>query len=485
VTLRSAALAFAVAALAMLALRGTAQARNPHCAGGIQYVVQGIKDKEKGNVEDYQREMGKAVQQLEQGTSEDPNDLEALGYLGWAYAEVDSAGPAGKAFAKAIDGLRQKGDPKKADWAMNNRESYWANAFNDGIGKINTAQTSYADFCKQPDNDADKTLRNEAAKKYDEAKTSLTRALLLKPGNAQTVRTLGSVYAFECDFATAEKVFRAGLETSPGDSSLLEGVKSVRGNYANQLLGDRKYTEAIAYYGDLVKGEPNNSDLHLGLADAYFKRAQDLKGDASKPDYKAAGDEYAKAAALKPTDADLPFNAALAYQNATEWQAAEGQWRATLKLRPDDVDAISALGSSLSELKSNDEALRVLQAGVLKNPKNKTLHRQLGAVYTKVGNNPKSTEELMVFLALDKGKPVDDPAARAKTAPAGSAAAKTLAANGPPDAIVPWEVDQNKIETWFYWSKNQAFHFQNGAAYGKSDWSSVDVKSAPATTGKK
>ena len=76
----------------LFALAGIAEARNPHCAGGIQYVVQAMKDKDKGNTDDYQREINKAVQQLEQCSSEDPNDLEALGYLGWAYAEVDSAG---------------------------------------------------------------------------------------------------------------------------------------------------------------------------------------------------------------------------------------------------------------------------------------------------------------------------------------------------------------------------------------------------------
>jgi tetratricopeptide (TPR) repeat protein len=467
----------------VLALSGVAHARNPHCAGGIQYVVQGTKDKDKGNMEDYSREMNKAVQQLEQCSSEDPNDFEAIGYLGWAYAELDSMGPAGKAFATAIAGLRSKGDVKKADWVNNNRESYWANTFNDGIAKINQAQQVYPDFCKK--SESDETLKKEAAKKYEEARISLTRASLLKPGNPQTLRTLGSVYAFTCDFVTADKVFRAGLEVAPNDSSLLESVKSVRANNANQLLADKKYGEAIAYYAELVKIDANNSDLHLGLADAYFKRAGETKGDAAKADYKAAADEYAKAAALKPSDADLPFNAALAYQNAGAWDQAEGQWRATLKLRPDDVDAISALGASLSELKKFDEALRVLHDGVLKSPKNKTLHRQLGAVYTKMGNNPKSTEELMVYLALQNGKPVDDPAARAKAAAAGSAAAKTLAANGVPDAIIPWEVDQNKVETWFYWSKNQAYHFQNGNAYGKSDWSMLDTGSGGAPTGKK
>jgi tetratricopeptide (TPR) repeat protein len=480
VTIRSVAAPVVLAFAAALAFAGVAEARNPHCAGGIQYVVQAKADKDKGNNDDYQREIQKAVVQLEQCSTEDPADLEALGYLGWAYAEVDSAGPAGVAFQKAIDGLKTK-DPKKADWVRNNRDSYWAGKFNDGISKINAAQEAYPDFSKAPENDADKTLHGEAAKNYAAAITSLTRASLLKPGDAQTMRNLGSVYAFMGDFKTAESVFREGLKSAPTDSALIASLKSVRTGYAAQLLDQKKYDEAIAFYGDLLKSDPSNSDLYLGQADAYFKRASDAHGDAAKPDYKLAGAAYAKAGSLKPGDADLPFNAALSYQNAGEWVLAEAQWRACLKLRPNDADAMSALGQTLSEQKKYDEAVKVLQAGVMAYPKNKVLHRQLGAVYTRMQNNLKSTEELMVYLALQNGTPVADAKAAANAAPAGSAAAKTLASLGVPEQVIPWEVDQQKIESWFYWSKNQAFHFQNGTLYGKSDWSTTGA----APSGKK
>jgi len=69
-------------AVVLLLVASVASARNMHCAGGIQYVVQGIKDKERGNTEDYQREMNKAVDQLSACATEDPADLEALGYRG-------------------------------------------------------------------------------------------------------------------------------------------------------------------------------------------------------------------------------------------------------------------------------------------------------------------------------------------------------------------------------------------------------------------
>lgn len=473
----------ALATLALLTLAPLAHARNPHCAGGIQYVVQAMRDKEKGNIDDYQREINKAVQQLQQCAAEDPVDLEALGYLGWALAEVDSAGPAGEAFQAAIDGLKSKGDPKKSEWASTNRRSYWANAFNDGISKINQAQSLWPDYSHKPENEADKAAFDEATKKYQEALASLTRASLLLPGDPNTIRNQGAIYAFTGQFDKAAAVFEAGLKVAPRDSSLVDALKAARINHAGHLIDQKKYDEAIGYYTDLLKADAGNSDLYLGLADAHFKRAQGVKGEPARPDYKAAGDAYAKAGTLKSGDADLPFNGALAYQNAGEWALAEGQWKASLKVRPADVDAISALGASLSELKKFDEAVQVLHDGVMANPKNKVMHRQLGAVYTRLGNNARSTEELMVFLALQAGKPVDDPAARAKTAPAGSAAAKTLASLGVPEQIIPWEADQQKIESWFYWSKNQAYHFQGGNLYVKSDWNSMDAKSvsAPST----
>src|SRR5258705_4877290 len=211
----------------------------------------------------------------------------------------------------------------------------------------------------------------------------------------------------ECE--QAEATFRDGLKVAPADSMLLQSIKSVRTNYANLLIEQKKYDEAIGFFGDLIKADPTSSDLELGLADAYFKRALSKEGDARKPDFKLAGAAYAAAAKLKPDDADLTFNSALAFQNGGDLKSAEPMWRQTLKLRPDDADAFSALGSCLADLGQFDEAVRTLWQGGSRQPQNKGLHRQLGAVYTKAGNNPKSTEELMGYLALQNGQPGASP----------------------------------------------------------------------------
>ena len=279
-------LATLVAAVACLAWAGSALARNPHCAGGIQYVVQGLKDKDRGNTEDYEREMRKAVEQLTMCASEDPADFEALGYLGWALAEVDSAGPAGDAFEKAIEAARVKGDKKKVEVILSNRDHYWSIAYNDGIKNIQDGQ-QYVEA----------EAKAEAHEAFGKAVTALMKAKLLRPGHAQTIRNLATAYAMDNDFDRAEIVLRNGQAEAAQDTTvgqLGEALRTVRANKANALLGENKFDEAVAYYTELTKQEAGTSDLWMGLGNAFFKRAtivchaRELEA-ASAPDAVKAG----------------------------------------------------------------------------------------------------------------------------------------------------------------------------------------------------
>jgi tetratricopeptide (TPR) repeat protein len=476
----------ALALLLVAAWAVRADARNPHCSGGILYVTQAIRDRDKGDKEGYERQIRKAVMELEQGTTEDPGDAEAMGYLAWAYAEVDSACSAGKAFAAAITGLTAKGDKKKADWATGNRHSYWVRAFNDGIEHIRIAQQVYPDYLKKPADEAETTMKGEAEKHYKDALGALTRASCLKPGDPQTMRNLGSVHAFKGEFKEAEAIFQEGLKAAPADSGLAQSLKAVRSSFARGLVAEKKFDEAIAYFSDQVKAEPTNSENYLSLGEAYFARAQTKEGDARKADFKLAGDAYAKAAELKPTDPDLPFNAALAYQNAGVWDRAEAMWRLASKIRPDDVEILASLGSVLAEQKKYVEAIKVVHGAVLLKPQNKTLHRQLGSVYTKAGNNGKATEELMIYLAMQSAQPAPDPAAAAKTARPETAAGKTLASEGTPEQVITWSAEKDTYDTWFYWAKKRAYTFKVGNLVTRSDWSAADLTvTAAAGTDKK
>lgn len=461
-----------------LAASRNAEARNPHCAGGIQYLTQWRADKEKGNLDDYRRELAKSIQQLEVCSTEDPKDFEAIGYLGWAYAEADSAAAAGRAFQQAIEGLQTKNDKKNIEIVTSNRKSYWAGKFNDGVAKIKTANEIYPEYCKKPASADEEKSKADATKKFDEALVSFNKALALMPGDTQTMKNIATVHAMRCDYPQAAKVLQEGLAMAPGDSEMVKMMRQVRGNMASDLISSKNYDEAIKFYSDLLKTDPQNvADHSMGLGEAYFERAQAKEGDARAADFKAAGDAYAKAAELRK-DPDLWYNAATAYQNGGEYPKAENAWRARLVIKPDDTKAMIEMGSVLSDEKKFDEAIKVLHQAVLIDPKDKNTHRQLGAVYTKAGNNQKGTEELMVYLTLQNGQPTADPAADAKKAPAGSAAAKTAASAGTPEQVYLWTADSQKWETWFYWTKRVAYHFQAGALAQKSDWSAPDLKTA-------
>jgi len=464
-----------LAALSLCGLAASAaEARNPHCAGGIQYVVQGLRDKDKGNTEDYQRQMGKAIDQLSLCATEDPADLEAIGYLGWAYAEVDSAGPAGEAFDKAIAGLSAKGDKKKLDIVVNNRESYWAKAFNEGIKEINNAQAAYENFAKPPADDAEKELKAQAQKSYDAALLWLTRAKLLRQGHAGTLRNIATAHALMGDFDKAEATLVNGIQEAAADTAvgtIKETLRQVRANKAGQLLEAKQFDQAIAYYTELAKAEPTNADHLRGLGSALTSRAQTKEAAQRGPDWKASAEAYQKAVALDPKDADLQYMAGQAFSKAGDHATAEGFWRQAVALKPDDLDAVRELSICLSELKKYSEAVTVIGDAIGKHPEEKNLYQAMGTVYNKAGDTKKTTQLYMVFLAMSRGA-VKPGAEAADAAKAGSAAANTKGSLGTPDKAYEWETDGQKLVTWAYFGKKQAYTFEQVSMglIQKSDW---------------
>jgi len=456
-----------VTAVALLLAAGAAWARNPHCAGGIQYLVQSQADEQKGNKDDAARELQKSVQQLEQCSTEDPADFEAIGYLGWAYALSDSMCAAGKAFQTSIEGLTTKGDKKKLEMVTNNRESFWAKSYNDGIGATRGAQDLWNPYINEPGNDADKKAKADATAKYAEAERKFQNALCMKPDEARTLRSLGNVYAFQGRYADAETWFAKALAAAPGDTDVVNAIRQTRAGHAAQLVNEKKYDEAMQYYQGLVKDDAKNADLWTGLGEAAIKKAQAAEGDAKKQAMCTAADAYAKAAAITPSF-DLAYNAGVSYQGCGNVPAAEEQYKAALVAKPGDRDALINLSGVLAdEKKFPDAAASALKLVVL-DPKDKTGHRTVGSVYSRASDNLHSRQFLLAYLALDKGTLVQAP-----TPASGADGQKVAAKMGPPEAIYTWEGDGQKFETWFYWSKGQAFHFNGGAQQEKTDWSAA------------
>lgn len=456
------------ATLTLTLAAGMAWARNPHCAGGIQYLTQALADKQKGNNEDYQREIQKAVMQLEACAAEDPTDFEGIGYLAWAYGEVDSLCAAGKQFDVAIKGLQGKGDKKKVDQFIANQGSFWSIAFNKGIANINTAQELWNPYTNEAASADDKKRKADARKSYDDALVNLNNALCIKPTDTRTLRNIGAIYAFTADYPQAESYFARGLTVTPGDSDLVMSIKQARTGRAAQLVHEKKYDEAIAYYRGLIKDDSKNADLWAGIGDAALEKGRGETDEAKKKaDYAEAAEGYSKSAAITPAF-ETHFNAAICYTNAGDHAAAEQQWRGAIAVKGEDRDAWQNLASTLAELKKYPDAITAAMKAVAIDPKEKTGFRQLGGIYTKAQDNLHAKQSLLAYLALDRGK-----LSEATTDASGADGAKLAAKQGKAEAIYLWEAEGQKYETWFYFTKGQAYHFGSGVQQEKTDWSAA------------
>lgn len=461
-----------IAALVAL-LAPAAEARNEHCAGGIQYVSQALRDKDKGNTEDYQREMNKAVVQLNQCATDDPNDFEALGYLAWAYAELDSCKAAGPWFQKAIDGLNAKGDKKKLDIVSTNRRSYWVKAFNAGVGKMKDASALV---------EADKNMMPEAQKKYASAINDFQNALALDPSDASPLKNIATAYTLSGQDDKAEQVYLDAAKKAPNDTSLMAAVRAIRNDRAMKLIDKGDYDGALTALQALAKEEPTNPSRFGGLGDAYFEQARHAKADsAAKRGFRLAGDAYARASDLNKNESTLAFNAGISYYNCHEYGLAEPMFRRASTLKPDNLDALTYLGATLAANKKLDEAAKVFTTALAASPKEPTVHRMLGFAYNFAGNGPKASEEYLVRKALEEGKAEADAAATAKAAT--GAPGKLREGSGVPDQISDWELKADngqtqKISTWFYWAKKKAYHFSGSDLLAQSDWSALNL--APA-----
>jgi tetratricopeptide (TPR) repeat protein len=458
-------------AVALLALFATAvQARNEHCAGGIQYVSQALRDKDKGNTDDYLREMNKAVFQLNQCATDDPNDFEAMGYLAWAYAELDSDRAAGPWFQKAIDGLGSKGDKKKLDVVTTNRRSYWVKAFNAGVGKMKDAGALV---------EADKNMMPEAQKKYASAINDFDNALALDPGDPSPLKNKATAYTLMGQDDKAEQVYMDAARKAPSDTTLMAAVRAIRNDRAMKLIDKGDYDGAITALQALAKEEPGNSSRFGGLGDAYFEQARHAKADsAAKRGFRLAGDAYAKASDLNKNESTLAFNAGIAYYNCHEYGLAEPMFRRASSLKPDNLDALCYLGATLAANKKYDESGKVFTTALAQSPKEPTVHRMLGFAYNFAGNGPKASEEYLIRKALEDGKAEADAGATAKAAT--GAPAKLREGSGMPDQISDWELKSDtgqtqKIATWFYWAKKKAYHFSGADLVAQSDWNALSL----------
>jgi len=445
-----------VAAAALLAVVAVprAEARNYHCAGGIQYVTQAQAEFNKGNIEDSHRIYGKAVAQLTQCLTEDPSDIEAYDYLGVAYAELDDATQSGHAFTQGIALATAKGDEKKKllERMKANQEHYWVTYFNAAIKKYQEALAS-APQGGNPDPSA-----------FIPAADAMRKAVAENPSNPKGYCNLAAFLANAGKTEEANQVVDDGLKVAPDAPCLSETKTQIGVSMGEKAAQTGDYAKAVETYEKKLAANPNDADAALRLGQLYFEEATKLANDKKDGEAKEAFGKSAKNFGL--------------YHTA----------------KPDDKDGL--YNYTIASLSAGDaaSAAKLSQEGLATSPPDSVAaeyHNFLAQAYRDLKVDDAAAAHTLVARSLKDGQKVDDAAAFAQkeagSAPATSAVAKKFKELGPPDEIRTMTMGDYQVETWVWNAKKRAILFSKGVQVTAADWNAVAVATAatPAPAPKK
>ncbi len=434
-----------VAFAATLVMAPQAAARDFRVAGGIQYVIQGTKEKEKGNLEDAQRIFGKAVTNLKMGVENDPKDNEAWLYLGQAFGELDSSKQCGDAFGEAV--RRLQGDPKMLKRATDNRDYFFNAAYNDGLKKYKDATNIIMPAEEIPNSTDPKAA--EAKARLAEAQVSFQKAIDINGTRAIAYDNMAIMLALQGKFDQAGAVVDAGLANSdPKDGPEYERLKNRKDSLYNNAVVERlkanDYDGAIALLDGILVKNPNDFNVLTRAAQTSFekaKKAEEAKDEAgAKAAYAQAAGYFGRAVPAAPDETnkkDMMYNQVVASQAAGDPKTAARVSFDLVQIDPKDV----------------------------------TYHRLLRSAYDKMGAVDKAADEVWAILGLgDTATPVADLPAFLATVGKTSEAGKALAEHGAPDEVRQFNSGDMKVDVWYWWTKKRCIAFTGGRKVGESNF---------------
>jgi tetratricopeptide (TPR) repeat protein len=412
-----------LASLLIVLVVSPALARNFRIAGGIQYVVQGGKERVKKNEEDARRIYGKAVTQLTMGIAEDPGDIEAWDYLGLAYAELDSAEKCGWAFGRGVELARAKPEEKKLlQRLQDNREHYWVRYFNEAIRTYQKAVEA------SPTGEPDSAAAMEAV-------VAMRQAAAVNPTNPKSFCNLGAFLANAKRYDEAIRTIDDGLKIAPQDSCLLGRREQLSVVAADKAAETGDWDKATAPFERMLAADPQDVGAALRLGEIYFKKGQALDEQAAK-----LADGPEKQAAMEQVRAAFS-------------RSADGFGKYS-ELKPDDKDGRYNHAVALLRAEKYEDAGKVAIAGLHADPLSPEFHAALSSAYRGLKMVDPANGHTLMAKVLREGNKEADPAAAAKAnaekAGPASDAAKLLKELGPPAEIRTQMVGDFPVEGWFW-----------------------------------
>ena len=261
-------------------------------------------------------------------------------------------------------------------------------------------------------------------KRYDEAVANLKKALSLEPNMPQAalIHTLiGEALEKLGRFDGAKQHYEYALQINPAldraHSSLLgmlfdqrrdaeaerhlQIVRSMsRGNpvglqnMAEFFRKRKQYEEALEWYDETLRVDPDFTQAYAGKGDALFRLER----------YEEAIESLGRAVALEPDMSTVPALRILmgeAAQALGRLEEAEEQYEIILEGDPNHASAIDRLAMVRYEQGRHEDAIELYRRHLAFNPDSANTHTNIGVVYYKTGRFDEAKASLERALSLD------------------------------------------------------------------------------------
>jgi tetratricopeptide (TPR) repeat protein len=179
----------------------------------------------------------------------------------------------------------------------------------------------------------------QRAKKFDQAQSILSAALLRFPNEQQLFFLQGSVYEKQKKYDDAEKAFRKALDLEKDDPAVL--------NYLGYMFAARgiHLDEAEAMVRKAVESDPTNGAYLDSLGWVYFKQNRLDRAE-----------EYLKKAAIfVNSDPDIHDHLGDLYFKTKRYEEARSEWTKSIQLSTEQED-ISRVRKKIDDLKNQRAA---------------------------------------------------------------------------------------------------------------------------------
>jgi cytochrome c-type biogenesis protein CcmH/NrfG len=159
---------------------------------------------------------------------------------------------------------------------------------------------------------------------------------------------------------------------------------------AGELAREGNPAKAVAEYRAAIRLNPSLPGVHFQLAE-LLRTSTDPAMNAQ------AEDEYLAALRMNPFDA-LAWRQLGGIRDAKgDFKAAEENYKKALALQPNDADAKTGLAIVLISTNRTEEALTLLESALKDDPTNITAHFRLSGLYRRAGRSADAARELEAF----------------------------------------------------------------------------------------